>query len=83
MKKLHGYQIKGKVHVWIKEFLKKRHQCIVINSTQCDKKEVLRFVPQGSVLCPVLFPIFINDLPDTIDASIEMFADNIKILKKN
>ncbi len=82
LKKLHGYQIKGKVHAWIKEFLTGRHQRVVVNNTQSEQEEVLSGVPQGSVLGPVLFLIFINDLPDTIDASVRIFADDTKIFSK-
>ena len=82
LKKLHGYQIQGKVHAWIKELLTGRHQRVVVNNIQSDEESVLSGVPQGSVLGPVLFLIFINDLPDTIDASVRIFADDTKIYSK-
>ncbi len=82
LKKLHGYQIQGRVHAWVKEFLTGRHQRVVVNNTQSDEERVLSGVPQGSVLGPVLFLIFINDLPDTIDASVRIFADDTKIFSK-
>ncbi len=80
--KLQGYHIKGKVHKWIQEFLTGRKQRVVINNTLSDQEAVISAVPQGSVLGPVLFLIFINDLPETIDASVRIFADDTKIFNR-
>ena len=82
LQKLQGYHIKGKVYTWIKEFLTGRQQRVVVNNTQSAEEAVISGVPQGSVLGPVLFLIFINDLPESIDASVRIFADDTKIFNK-
>ncbi len=77
--KLKAYNITGKVHKWIKNFLIGRQQRVVVNGIPSKNEEVSSGVPQGSVLGPVLFLIFINDLPDTLDVAVRIFADDTKI----
>ena len=50
-----------------------------IRGSFSDCTEVLSGVPPGSVLGPLLFLLFVNDLPDWIKNSIRMFADDVKI----
>ena len=52
---------------------------VLINGSFSDLMEVLSGVPQGSVLGPLLFLLFVNDLPDWIISSMIMFADDIKL----
>ena len=82
MKKLWGYEIRGQVYNWMKEFLSSRTQRVVVNGKFSNVEHVTSGIPQGSVLGPVLFVIFINDLPDVIQCCIELFADDSKIYRR-
>ena len=77
--KLDKYGINGEVGRWIKAFLENRKQKVVIRGYDSDELDVLSGVPQGSVLGPVLFLIFINDLPRNITCPVCLFADDSKI----
>ena len=79
LKKLWGYGIQGKVHSWIKEFLTGRSQKVKIEGKSSKAAKVTSGIPQGSVLGPILFLIFINDLPDVIVSCMKLFADDAKI----
>ena len=82
LKKLNCYGIKGKVLKWIESFLADRSQVVKVNGCQSNITSVLSGIPQGSVLGPLLFVIYINDLPDCVSLSdIYLFADDTKLVK--
>ena len=78
---MESYGIKGKILKWIESFLSKRTQQVVLNAYKSGHKEVTSGIPQGSVLGPLLFVIFINDLPDQVNSEIFLFANDTKIFR--
>ena len=75
--KAHG--ITGDLSNWIENWLFKRKQRVVINGKASDWTSVHSGVPQGSVLGPILFIIYINDIDENIACRISKFADDTKI----
>ena len=78
--KVESYGITGKFLVWIKSFLSDREQCVVLNGCKFGWQKVLSGVPQESILGPLLFTIYVNDLPQSIASSVFMFADDTKLI---
>ena len=74
--KLHQYGISKQVLNWISEFLSNRTQSVVVNGSASQSKNVVSGVPQGTVLGPILFIIFINDIVQCVGSQIRLFADD-------
>ena len=80
--KMKAYGIKGKLLAWFEAFLTRREQIVRVNGELSTSKPVTSGIPQGSVLGPLLFVIYINDLPDVVQSNILLFADDTKIFNK-
>ncbi len=81
--KLAAYGIDGLLLAWIADFLQSRQQRVRIEDSYSDWDPVVSGVPQGSVLGPLLFLVFINDLPDFIDdVGRRLFADDLKLFNR-
>ena len=80
--KLEHYGIHGNNKNWIKSFLNNRTQAVALENTISDNVYVASGVPQVSVLGPVLFLIYINDITNNITSNIRLFADDCTIYRQ-
>ena len=80
--KVKTYGVVGDTYEWIKAFLIWHTHQIIANSSLSSWLEMLSGIPQGSVLGPILFVLFINDLPDMVQSTAHIFADDTKVYRK-
>lgn len=74
--------VRGSLLKWMTSFLTDRKMRISIRGAYSSWRKVESGVPQGSVLAPVMFLMYVNDLPIGINSYMSMFADDVKILRK-
>ena len=74
--KLDHYGVRGEALTWIQSFLGRRKQRVVLDGTTSSQADVISGVPQGTVLGPLLFLAFINDLPECTTSETRLFADD-------
>ena len=80
LKKLTCYGVRGDALKWMQSFLYCRFQRVSLHGTLSAKGEVKVGVPQGSILGPLLFSIYVNDLPTAItDVDVNLYADDTEL----
>ena len=77
--KLENYGIIGNLLLWFKDYLSNRHQKVFINGVHSSEKPISAGVPQGSVLGPLLFLIYLNDITDNLTGMARLFADDTSL----
>ena len=80
--KLKSHGMGNSIINWIEHWLKDRRQRVVVDGEVTSWKSVLSGVPQGSVLGPILFLVYINDLEEGVTGKILKFADDTKLFRK-
>ena len=80
--KLNHYGIRGVVNNFLESYLTNRSQAVINHDNHSSKSNIDLGVPQGSSLGPLLFLLYINDLPNCISSTPRLFADDTCILVK-
>ena len=83
LRKLKSYGVTGRLLDWFRDYLSGRTQRVVVEGVPSSWVPVIFGVPQGSILGPILFAVFINDLPEVISngSSEAMYADDTKLFR--
>ena len=78
----HSYGISDAAFQWFSSYLRDRQQCVIVNEKSAEWTHVTSGTPGGGLLSPLLFAMYINDLPGQIEPSCLMFAEDVKIYRK-
>jgi hypothetical protein len=83
MNKLRTFGLNPKIVQWMKSFLMDRKQCVRVNGKYSRWMPVISGIPQGTILGPLMFLVYINDMPDIFNGDVEayLFADDAKLFK--
>jgi len=76
LSKLQFYGIQGKTLAWIESWLTNSSQSVIVDGVCSSLVAVTSGVPQGTVLGPLMFLLFINDMQDDLECSLRVFADD-------
>ena len=74
--------LKGPLLHWIRDFLRGREMRTVIRNRKSSWRQVVSGVPQGSVLAPVMFAIYVNDMTEGVSSYMSLFADDAKLMRR-
>ena len=77
--KLKSVGISGELYSLLENYLSGRFQRVILNGQHSLWKPILAGVPQGSILGPLLFLIYINDLPNELKSNVKLFADDTSL----
>ncbi len=81
LSKLAEYGMSCDIAGWVRHLLTNRRQRVIVENGKSESANVMIGIPQGSILGPTLFIIFINDLPDVVKSTVQIFADDTKIYR--
>ena len=82
LSKVNALGIKGDILQWINSFLSNRRQRVVVEGKSSSWENVKSGIPQGTVLVPILFVIFVNDLTNDLTSMTKLFADDTKVYRE-
>ena len=80
--KVNALGIKGDILQWIQSFLSDRKQRVVVEGKPSSWENVISGIPQGNVLGPLLFVIYVNDLTNDLTSMTKLFADETKLYRE-
>ena len=82
LSKIKSYGTEGNILNWTNTFLNNRRQRVLINGTCLEWKKVLSGVSQGSILGPILFVVYINNIIDNLNSQVYFFVDDMKLYRR-
>jgi hypothetical protein len=76
LRKLDHCGVRGNIHGWLESWLTTREQKVLVDGEKSRSVKVKSGVPQGTVLGPLMFLLYINDIGENIGSSVRLFADD-------